>query len=76
MQKEYWKKQVVDGIMIGRASLGNPWIFKRIIEYLKTGEILQEPTLTEIAEMIIEHFNYFVKIKGELVATREIRNTI
>ncbi|MEK6645849.1 MAG: tRNA dihydrouridine synthase DusB [Candidatus Firestonebacteria bacterium] len=65
-----------DGIMIGRASLGNPWIFKRIIEYLKTGEILQEPTLTEIAEMIIEHFNYFVKIKGELVATREIRKHI
>jgi tRNA-dihydrouridine synthase B len=45
-----------DGIMLGRASMGNPWIFNRIKEYLKTGEIPPEPSIRERVELALEHF--------------------
>ena len=63
----------VDGIMIGRASLGNPWIFKQIIHYLENGEKLEEISDREKYETILEHFDLLLKDKGEYTATREIR---
>jgi len=61
----------VDGIMIGRASLGNPWIFKSIIEDKE-----YVPTNKERLEVILEHLNFMIEEKGEYVAIREMRKHI
>lgn len=66
----------VDGIMIGRASLGNPWIFKQIEHFLRTGEKLAEIPAKEKYDVILEHFDLLLKEKGEYTATREIRKHI
>lgn len=62
-----------DAIMIGRGAQGNPWIFKRINHYLKTGEILPEPTASEKIEVAVKHMELSVKEHGEYVAVREMR---
>jgi tRNA-dihydrouridine synthase len=62
-----------DGIMIGRASLGNPWIFKQTVHYLKTRELLPGPTPYERAAMALRHFDLLLANKGENVAVREMR---
>lgn len=46
-----------DGIMLGRASIGNPWIFKRIKEYLATGKVPTEPSIAERVALALEHFD-------------------
>ena len=66
----------VDGIMIGRGSFGNPWIFKKIIYYLQTGEKLENPTINEKLEIIKKHIELEVEEKGEKVAVREMRKHI
>ena len=66
----------VDGIMIGRGSLGNPWIFKQIEYYLENGSYLEEPSNQEKYKVILEHFNLLIQEKGEYTATREIRKHI
>ena len=63
----------VDGIMIGRAAIGNPWMFQKIIHYLKTGEKMQEPSLEEKLQIIIKHIQLEVKEKGENVGIKELR---
>lgn len=63
----------VDGIMIGRAAIGNPWLFKRIIHFLQTGEKLQEISSKEKLETIIEHIELEVAEKGEKVGIQELR---
>ena len=70
----------VDAIMIGRASLGNPWIFKEIIEGLGNGDgsLFQQklPTNQERLKAILEHLELMIKEKGEYVAIREMRKHI
>ena len=61
-----FQKTNVDGIMIGRASLGNPWIFEEIIAYLKK-------EIKEKLETIIKHIELEVKEKGENVGIKELR---
>lgn len=63
----------VDGIMIGRGTIGNPWIFERIQYYLKTGEKLPMLTPREKLKIIKEHINLSVQEKGENIATKEMR---
>lgn len=63
----------VDGIMIGRAAIGNPWLFKRIIHFLQTGEKLQEISSKEKLETIIKHIELEVAEKGEKVGIQELR---
>lgn len=63
----------VDGIMIGRAAIGNPWLFKRIIRFLQTGEKLQEISSKEKLETIIKHIELEVAEKGEKVGIQELR---
>ncbi len=70
------KQTGCNGIMIGRGSQGNPWIFKRINHYLETGELLPEPTIEDIKNMIIKHANLQYEIKGEYTAVREMRKHI
>ena len=71
--KRMFEQTGVDGIMIGRASIGNPWIFKKILHYLQTGETLEEITNKEKLETIIKHIELEVQIKGERVGIPELR---
>lgn len=61
------------GVMIGRASLGNPWIFARTVAYLEQGVLLPEPTPQERLEMALRHLDLVVSFKGEHVGVREMR---
>lgn len=70
------EKTKCDAIMIGRGAQGNPWIFKRINHYMKTGEILPEPTLEEKITTAIKHMNLAVSEHGDYVAVREMRKHI
>jgi tRNA-dihydrouridine synthase len=63
--KEHFETYLVDGIMIGRGSIGRPWIFKHIRHYLDTGELLPEPTLSEKIEIARMHLLRSVEDKGE-----------
>ena len=63
-----------DAVMIGRAALGNPWIFREIEAYLEDGTILDKPTYKEVEEMMIYHFQSLVELKGEHVACLEMRS--
>lgn len=65
----------VDGIMIGRGSFGNPWIFQKIAYFLETGEKLQEPSNQEKLEVMKKHIDLAVKEKGE-IAIKELRKHI
>lgn len=65
----------VDGIMIGRGSFGNPWIFKEITHFLQTGEKLPEPSNQEKLQVIKRHIALAVKEKGE-IAVKELRKHI
>jgi tRNA-dihydrouridine synthase B len=62
-----------DAVMIGRGAQGNPWIFKRTVEYLRTGLLLPEPTFEQRVETIIEHMNMVTELKGEGVGVKEMR---
>ena len=66
---------IVDGIMIGRGSFGNPWIFRNIKYFLETGKKLSNPTKQERIDIIKEHIELAVKEKGE-IAIKELRKHI
>ena len=72
---EIFKQTGVDGIMVGRGALGNPWIFREIIQYLK-GEKVTAITNKEKLQVMLEHINLEVKEKGENVAIKEMRKHI
>lgn len=72
---EMFKQTGVDGIMIGRGAIGNPWIFREIIQYLKE-ENVTEATNKEKLQIMLEHINLEVKEKGENVAVKEMRKHI
>lgn len=65
----------VDGIMIGRGSFGNPWIFKKISHFLETGEKFPDPSKEEKLEVIKKHIALAIKEKGE-IAVKELRKHI
>jgi len=54
-----------DGVMIGRGAIANPWIFKQSKHYLKTGQVLAEPTIKERIQVCLEHLELAVKYSGE-----------
>ncbi len=62
-----------DAILIGRGSQGNPWIFKRVDHYIRTGEILPEPTLEEKVNTAKKHMSLAIEEHGEYIAVREMR---
>ncbi len=62
-----------DGVMVGRAAQGNPWIFREIVHFLETGERLLKPTPREKKEMILRHASLQIQVKGEYTAVREMR---
>jgi tRNA-dihydrouridine synthase B len=65
-----------DGVMIARGAQGNPWIFNRINHYLKTGELLPEPTIDERIEMALRHGKMLIEHKGIYTGTREMRKHV
>ena len=71
--KEYRERYGVDGIMIGRAAIGNPWIFAQIKHYFKTGEHLPEPTLKDKLKAVRQHITHSVEWKGEVLGILEMR---
>lgn len=62
-----------DGVMIGRAALGNPWMIYRTVKYLESGELIGEPSVREKMNVCILHLDRLIKLKGEYVAVREMR---
>lgn len=66
----------VDGVMIGRATLGNPWIFTQTLEYLKTGNRIPKPSNKERLDIILKHIDLEIEEKGERVAIKEMRKHI
>ncbi len=71
--KEMFSRYGVDGIMIGRGSVGKPWLFRHIKHYLKTGELLPEPLLEEKVDLAEEHFRRSTEWKGDVVGILEMR---
>lgn len=65
-----------DGVMVGRAARGNPWIFREIISCLETGEIPEKPTAEEKCACILEHAALMCEYKGEYTAVREMRKHV
>ncbi len=74
--KKMMEETGVDGIMIGRAARGNPWIFKQINEYLKTGKLPERPSLEEVREMMLRHARMQLECKGEYTGIREMRKHV
>jgi nifR3 family TIM-barrel protein len=70
---EYKNRYGVDGIMIGRAAIGYPWIFREIKHYLQTGEILPLPSIEERVEVCRTHAHKSVEWKGEILGILEMR---
>lgn len=70
------KETGCDGVMVGRAAQGNPWIFKDIIHYLETGEALPRPSLDEIKAMMRRHGQLMLECKGEYIGIREMRKHV
>ena len=70
---EYKNKYGVDGIMVGRASIGYPWIFREIKHYFKTQELLPPPTIAERVEACKNHFEFSLRWKGDKLGVLEMR---
>ena len=62
-----------DGVMIGRGALGNPWIFREVVHYLRRGEYLPKPTLRDRVELALSHLEQQAMLKGEYMAIRTMR---
>jgi len=71
--KEMKDQYGLDGAMIGRASIGNPWFFNQVKHFLKTGNKKQEPSIYERAEMAKRHLKMAVEWKGEILGVLETR---
>jgi tRNA-dihydrouridine synthase B len=65
-----------DGLMIGRAAQGNPWIFKQILHYLEQGELLADPAISEMKQILIEHLENLYDFYGDYTGVRMARKHI
>lgn len=70
---EYKNRYGVDGVMIGRAAIGNPWFFRQVKHYIKTGEQLPAPEINERVDLCRRHLDYSVRWKGEMLGLLEMR---
>lgn len=74
--KRMYETTGCDGIMIGRAARGNPWIFKEIASYFSYGTVPERPAPEEIKAMILRHAELMVRYKGEYTGIREMRKHV
>ena len=65
-----------DGVMIGRASRGNPWIFRQVGEYLENGKIIEPPAIAEVKKMMLRHAKLQMEYRGEYTGIREMRKHV
>ena len=65
------KQTGCDAVMVGRAVRGNPWLFRELNHYFRTGELLERPSVEEIREMILRHARKQIELKGEFVGIRD-----
>lgn len=65
-----------DGVMVARGAQGNPWIFREILHYLATGDLLERPSIDEIIAMVLRHRDALVDEKGAYIALRELRKHV
>jgi len=70
------KETGCDGIMVGRASRGNPWLFEEIRAYIEEGRIVERPGEKEIFQMALRHAQMIVEEKGEYIGMRQMRSHI
>ncbi|MEO9872906.1 tRNA dihydrouridine synthase DusB [Ekhidna sp.] len=70
---EYKNRYGVDGIMIGRAAIGYPWIFNEIKHFMNTGEHLHAPSLDERVKVAVQHLDFSIEWKGERQGLFEMR---
>lgn len=70
------KETECDGVMIGRAVRGNPWIFREMLHYFSTGELLEKPSSREVRDMILRHARTQIELKGEYTGIREMRKHV
>ena len=70
---EYKNRYGVDGVMIGRASIGYPWIFNEIKHFLATGEKLSPPDIHERVKAARQHFDFSIRWKGDKLGVFEMR---
>ena len=70
------KQTGCDGIMVGRAARGNPWIFRQIAAYLEDGTIIHKPDRQEVKEMVLRHARLQLTCKGEYTGVREMRKHV
>lgn len=70
------EKTGADGLMIGRAAQGNPWIFKQILHYLDHGQLLASPEVDEIRKVLIEHLENLYDFYGDYTGVRMARKHI
>lgn len=70
------KETGCDGVMIGRAVRGNPWLFRELNHYFETGEKLPRPSVEEVREMILRHARMQTDLKGEFTGIREMRKHV
>ena len=71
--KRMYDETGCDLVMVGRGAMGNPWLFRRIEHYIKTGELLPEPSPEERMAVLKKHVELLCKYKGEYVGMREAR---
>lgn len=62
-----------DAVMIGRGAEGNPWIFRQVIEYLRSGILVSEPSYEEKLQMAMYHLEQIIELKGEIIGVKEMR---
>ncbi len=70
------QKTGCQAVMIGRAAEGNPWLFEQTRRYLKTGEILPEPSIEEKFALIKRHLQLLIECKGECIAIKQMRRHV
>ncbi|MBS5079321.1 MAG: tRNA dihydrouridine synthase DusB [Clostridiales bacterium] len=70
------KETGCDGVMIGRAARGNPWIFRDLAAYFEEGVLLPKPSIPELKEMILKHASLQLQYKGEYTGIREMRKHV
>ena len=71
--KMLFEEHNLDGVMIGRPAIGNPWIFREIKHFLKTGEHHHQPTMEERVDAARKHLQWEIEWKGEPLGVREMR---
>ena len=65
-----------DGVMVGRGAQGNPWIFRELVEYDRTGKIPSRPSLEELKETMLRHARLQIEYKGDYLGIREMRKHV